>query len=59
MSTDYKQKYEAKRLKKTVSFNTEKEAELLDFANSIADFSGWVKQKLKEELIKSNNHLTG
>lgn len=50
MSTDYKRKYEAKRLKKTVSFNIETEAELLAFANTIPDFSGWIKQKLKEEM---------
>lgn len=43
-----KKKYEDKRVKMTVSFNPEKETELLDFAKSI-NFSEWVKQKIKEE----------
>lgn len=44
-----KTKYESKRILKHVSFNTEKEAELLELANNL-DFSKWVKEKLKHEL---------
>ena len=40
-------KYEAKRVKKTVSFNADKDKELLDFVNSI-DFSNWVKEQIKK-----------
>lgn len=43
-----KTKYESKRVIKPISFNTETEKELLEFANSV-DFSNWVKQKIKEE----------
>ena len=42
-------KYESKRVIKPISFNTETEKELLEFANSV-DFSNWVKQKIKEAL---------
>ena len=47
--TNPKKQYEAKRILKHVSFNTEKEADLLEMANSF-DFSKWVKEKLKHEL---------
>lgn len=46
-------KYESTRRTKRVSFNIEKEAELLEFANSV-DFSNWVKEKIKLE-IKQND----
>ena len=42
---DHKQAYEQKRETKRVSFNKEKESELLEFANSV-DFSNWVKEKI-------------
>ncbi len=44
-----KKNYESKRVLKHVSFNTEKEADLLEVANKL-DFSKWVKEKLKHEL---------
>lgn len=44
-----KKTYEQKRNTKRVSFNIEKEAELLEFANSV-DFSSWVKQKISEAI---------
>ncbi|MCH7391805.1 hypothetical protein [Acinetobacter dispersus] len=43
-------KHESKRQIKKVSFNTETEKELLEFANSI-DFSTWVKEKIKDQLL--------
>lgn len=49
MTENIKRKYENKRILKHVSFNTEKERYLLDFANKL-DFSKWVKEKLKHEL---------
>jgi len=49
MQNDRKKDYEKKRDAKRVSFNVEKEKELLEFANSV-DFSNWVKQKIKEAL---------
>lgn len=48
-----KKTYEQKRDTKRVSFNKEKEAALLGFANSV-DFSNWVKEKIKLE-IKQND----
>lgn len=48
---DPKKTYEQKRETKRVSFNKEKEAELLEFANSI-DFSNWVKQQIILEIGK-------
>lgn len=48
-----KKTYEQKRETKRVSFNIEKEAELLEFANSVY-FSNWVKEKIKLE-IKQND----
>lgn len=46
-----RQKYDEKRQIKKVSFNSETEKDLLEFATSI-NFSEWVKQKIKEELSK-------
>lgn len=46
-----REKYSAtKRVAKTVVFNREKDAELLAFAQSLPDFSGWVKAQLAEEM---------
>lgn len=44
-------KYEEKRIKKTVSFNSENKEDqvYLEFIQSI-NFSNWVKQKIKEAL---------
>ncbi len=42
-------KYESKRVIKPISFNTETEKKLLEFANSV-DFGNWVKQKIKEAM---------
>ena len=47
----YKKTYEQKRDTKRVPFNKEKEAELLEFANSV-DFSNWVKQQIILEIGK-------
>lgn len=44
-------KYETKRQVKKVSFNSETEKDLLEFATSV-NFSEWVKQKIKKELSK-------
>ena len=49
-----KKTYEQKRDTKRVSLNKEKEAELLEFANSV-DFSNWVKDKIKREIGVVNN----
>ncbi|WP_165006193.1 hypothetical protein [Neisseria yangbaofengii] len=48
-----RKRYEAKRVIKKVSFNTETEIDkqMLDFANSI-DFSQWVKARIQEWLKK-------
>ncbi|XQD08916.1 hypothetical protein ACM720_03895 [Neisseria sp. LNP16475] len=40
--------YEAKRISKRVSFNTETEKDLLEKVEKIQDFSKWVKSKIKE-----------
>lgn len=48
-----KKTYEQKRDTKRVSFNIEKESELLEFANSV-DFSNWVKDKIKLEIKKDD-----
>ena len=45
---DRKKKYEDKRVKMTVSFNPDTDADLIALAKS-KNFSEWVKQKLKEE----------
>lgn len=46
--TDRKRKYERKRVIKPVSFNIETEEHLLEKANQMPDFSGWVKKKIEE-----------
>ena len=46
-----RRKYVDKRQIKKVSFNTENEKEILEFANSV-NFSEWVKQKIKESMSK-------
>lgn len=43
-----RKKYDEKRVVKTISFNTEKHDELLEFANSV-DLSNWVKNRIAEE----------
>ncbi len=45
-----REKYEGKRKRKFASFNTETEADILEYADNMNDFSGWVKQQLREEL---------
>lgn len=55
MSDDRKKKYEDKRVIKRVSLNTTTEKELLEFADSI-DFSTWVKDKIKEQLLANAEH---
>lgn len=52
--SNHKKTYEQKRETKRVSFNKEKESELLEFANSV-DFSNWVKDKIKREIGVVNN----
>lgn len=42
------EKYEKKRVIKSVSFNADTEADLLEIVERIEDFSAWVKEKLKE-----------
>ena len=42
------EKYEKRRVIKSVSFNAETEADLLEIVERIEDFSAWVKEKLKE-----------
>ena len=51
-----KQDYEKKRETKRVSFNIEKDKELLEFANSV-DFSNWVKQMIRIELDNMHKSL--
>ncbi|WP_347460327.1 hypothetical protein ABEF82_14780 [Acinetobacter thermotolerans] len=46
-------KYEGKRKRKFASFNTETEADLLEYADNLPDFSGWVKKHLKDEIEKN------
>lgn len=43
------QKYEEKRIAKRISFNLEKEIDLIEFTNEV-DFSKWVKEKIRHEL---------
>ena len=50
MTQDRKTRYESKRLVKKVSFNNDTEADLLAIANSLPDFSGWVKQQLQKQI---------
>ena len=45
-----REKYEGKRKRKFASFNTETEADILEYADNMNDFSGWVKQQLRKEL---------
>lgn len=45
-----REKYEGKRKRKFASFNTETEADILKYAENLPDFSGWVKQHLRDEL---------
>ena len=45
--TDRQKKYEDKRVKMTVSFNLEKDAELIEFTKSV-NFSEWVKEQIKK-----------
>lgn len=47
--TESRKKYEGKRFTKNVSFNTETEQALIEYANSL-DFSRWAKAKLQEEM---------
>ncbi len=52
-AAEYRKKYEQKRLIKHVSFNLEKEKELVEFVQSEAeDFSNWVKEVIKEKIHK-------
>lgn len=44
-----RQKYDQKRITKSVSFNSETEQELLIFTENI-DFSNWVKAKIKGDI---------
>ncbi|WP_164741405.1 MULTISPECIES: hypothetical protein [Neisseria] len=48
---EYQKKYAQKRILKHVSFNTEKEQDLLDEVKKL-DFSRWVKEKLRERIKK-------
>lgn len=48
MTQDRKTRYESKRATKKVSFNVETEADLLAAADALPDFSGWVKQQLRQ-----------
>ena len=43
--------YEKKRVLRPVSFNTETESELIEWAKSVS-FSKWVKEKIREEMGK-------
>ncbi|HEZ4471046.1 TPA: hypothetical protein ACJJD0_001375 [Neisseria meningitidis] len=52
-AAEYRKKYEQKRLVKHVSFNLEKEKELVEFVqNEAEDFSNWVKEVIKEKIHK-------
>lgn len=42
---------------KQVSFNTLQEKELLELADSMENFSGWVKSTLRNELIRRNTGI--
>lgn len=43
------QKYSLKRVNKSVSFNSETEQDLIEFAEQL-DFSNWVKAKIKGDI---------
>ena len=47
-------KYESKRVKININFNTETEADLLQAARDMPQFSAWVKEQLKE-YMKNNS----
>lgn len=48
---EYQRKYENKRVVKKVSFNLEKEKELLDFIETEADdFSNWIKSLIRAQM---------
>ena len=49
---DRKKDYELKRDTKRVSFNTEKEKDLLEFSKTF-DFSKWVKGELAKKMAKN------
>lgn len=53
MKEDRQEKYENKRQVKRASFNLETEKELFDYAQSLPDFSNWVKERLKKEIAKN------
>lgn len=44
------QRYDKKREVKKVSFNPDTEKHLIDAANSVGEFSVWVKKKLAQEI---------
>lgn len=46
-----KRNYEHKRVKMTVSFNSEIDQQRLNFAKNI-NFSEWVKRKIDEEILR-------
>lgn len=46
-----KRNYEHKRVKMTVSFNSEIDQQRLNFAKNI-NFSEWVKSKIDEEILR-------
>ncbi len=50
-AAEYRKKYEQKRLVKHVSFNLEKEADLLKFIGNV-DFSQMVKDMIRERMKK-------
>lgn len=52
-----KTRYEKKRKQKLVSFNTENpiDADLLTHANKLDDFSGWVKEKLHDDMKQNKS----
>ncbi|WP_182629309.1 hypothetical protein [Clostridium chromiireducens] len=43
-----------KKLVKSISFMNDYEEDLYEYANSIKNFTRWVKIKLKEELKQNN-----
>lgn len=47
-------KYAAKITNKTVSFHRDTEQVLLDFAQSLPNFGGWVKEQIKIQLKQDN-----
>ena len=52
-----RERYEKKRKQKLVSFNIANphEADLLDHASEMEDFSGWVKGQLDEDMKKNES----